>query len=146
MGMSKEHFTQLQDEFANRVAMVEEGYLSPLDAALEFRKEQEMFEELIKSRKDWCNTFSTQIANEASDYGSDGYKGYKFESRVNTRYDFNDLEEWMELNKKLKDYEAMCKENYNNPRYNGEEKPKVIHSDRHLRISKIKGYGKDRQE
>ena len=29
---------------------------------------------------------------------------------------FTDLEEWTELNKKLKDYEAMCKENYNDPK------------------------------
>lgn len=109
MGLSKEMFTQMQDEFIQIQNELENGEISRLDAFIEFRNAKTELEKILEFIKEFEHNNITEIALDASQY-PDGYMGFRI-TEVNGRksFDFKSIPSWQEAEKNKKQVEDKYK-------------------------------------
>lgn len=108
----EQYFQQMQDDFINHCELAENGDLNYIDCAVKFRQEMEDFTELANQRKEWLNIKTDEITTEAVGYGREGYKGYIFTKQTKETAYFDEIPQWTELNKEIKEIEAEAKNNW----------------------------------
>ncbi|MDR2207131.1 MAG: hypothetical protein LBE36_13365 [Flavobacteriaceae bacterium] len=109
MGLSKELYTQLQDEFVQDCEMAEQGEMYSLDCAAKFKYEMDMCEQLFDDRKKWLNENADEISGEAEKYGKDGYKGFLFSKQTRETLSYTNIPEWNAANEAKKAIEEKSK-------------------------------------
>lgn len=130
MSLTGQLYEQYQQEFIERCQEVEEGNLSPIEAAVQFKEEMDYLNQLSEDRKTWLNENVDAITNEASQYGKDGYKGFVFTKMYRENPSFKHIPDWSKAEKQMKAIEARSKLAYKmvqngglNVDENGEEIP-----------------------
>lgn len=109
MGLSKQLFMQMQEEFLNTCDEFENGNISALDCAVMFKKDNDYFEQLINERKSFLDENKHEIESESSQYGKEGYKGFIFIVQQRKNLDFKNIAEISNLKDKIKDIETKGK-------------------------------------
>ena len=126
-------YEYMMESFQNGCENVENGEISTLDLAVRFTKERAELQHLDTMRKEWLSENLESILNEAELHGKEGYRGYLFSETSIPKYDYSTSEEWVSLNKKIKDLEDLMKtawkntgKNIANATLDGEEIPLPI--------------------
>lgn len=109
MSLTGQLYEQYQQEFIERCQEVEEGNLSPIEAAVSFKEEMDYLNQLAEDRKTWLNENVDAITNEAGQYGKDGYKGIIFTKMYRETPSFNHIPDWSKAEKQMKAIEARSK-------------------------------------
>ena len=98
-------FNTISDAFVTKADEYENGNISALDTAIDFKKEIESLETQIGYRKTWIDENKDSIENEAVKY-PEGYNGFKVSMQSRTTKSFKNIVEWMKLEQAKKDFEA----------------------------------------
>ncbi|AZA91180.1 Uncharacterised protein [Chryseobacterium nakagawai] len=109
MSLSSQIFEQYQQEFINRCQEVEDGNVSPLDAAVSFKQEMDYLNQLAEERKVWLNENVDSITDEAAAYGKEGYKGFIFSKMYKETPSFKHIPAWVTLENQKKALEQKSK-------------------------------------
>lgn len=109
MGISKQLFIEMQEEFLETCEEFENGNISALDCAVMFKKDNDYFEQLINERKSFLDENKQEIESESSQYGKEGYKGFIFTVQQRKTLDFSKIPEVSNLKNKIKDIETKGK-------------------------------------
>lgn len=110
MGINKELDRMYWEErFLNLADDYDCGNTSALEVAIEFRKDNEYFEQLMNMRKSWMEEYKDEIVDESEQYGRDGFNGYIFTKQSKRTYDFNNVSEWIQTKQKLAEIEEKGK-------------------------------------
>lgn len=112
MGLSTQQFEEYQAEFIERCQQVEEGYLSALDCAVQFRNEYDYLTKMAEDRKAWMNENVDAITDEAEGYGKDGYNGLIFTKQTKETLSYKNIPEWAQASAGLKAIEQKSKDAY----------------------------------
>lgn len=112
MSLSTQQFEEYQAEFIERCQQVEEGNLSALDCAVQFRNEYDYLMKLADDRKVWLNENVDAITDEAEGYGKDGYNGLIFTKQVKETLSYKTIPEWAQASAGLKAIEQKSKDAY----------------------------------
>lgn len=112
MSLTGQIYEQYQSEFIERCRQVEEGNLSALDCAVNFKEEMDYLSALAEDRKAWLNENVDEVVNEAEQYGKDGYHGLVFSKQVRETLSFKHIPEWVEVESKKKAIEEKSKAAY----------------------------------
>lgn len=109
MSLTGQIYEQCQAEFIERCQQVEEGNLSALDCAVEFKQEMDFLNALSDQRKAWLNENVDEVVNEAEQYGKEGYHGLIFSKQVKSTPSWKNVPAWVALDKAKKDFETKSK-------------------------------------
>ena len=110
MGINKELDRMYWEErFLNLADDYDCGNISALEVAIEFRKDNEYFEQMMNMRKSWMDEYRDEIVYESEEYGSDGYNGFIFSINTKKTYDFKSIPAWLEAKNKLTEIEEKAK-------------------------------------
>lgn len=109
MGKSKDIFMQMQEEFLKTCEEFENGNISALECAVNFKREMDYLNQLSEDRKNWLNENVDSITDEAEGYGKDGYKGFIFTKQPKATPSFKHIAEWVKAEKAKKEIEAKSK-------------------------------------
>lgn len=147
MGLSKQIFEQMQEQFLYNCQQVEDGYLSHLDCADVFKAEIDYLAQLAEERKAWLNENTDAIVSEAERYGKEGYKGKLYTKQTRQTLSFKGVPEWEKINGELKAFEDRSKtalkgleKGLLNVDENGEEIPiPTVNYSSYLKVTKIRG-------
>lgn len=112
MGMTSQIYEQYQAEFLESCKEVEEGNLSPLVCAVQFRTEYDYLTKLAEDRKAWMNENVDAITDEAEGYGKDGYNGLIFTKQTKETLSYKNIPEWAQASAGLKAIEQKSKDAY----------------------------------
>ena len=104
MTRSKDIFYEMQSEFLSRIDEVENGDLSPLQLATDFKEEMNWLEQLQNERKSWLNENRWTILDEADNHNGI-FGGFKFSTHTATKYVYSGIPEWQELEDRKKQIE-----------------------------------------
>lgn len=109
MGRTKELFYQLQEEFVAKCQAVENGYISILDAVIDFRKQKKECEDYIEVVKSFESANAEQIEIQI-EQNSGHYKGADLAVRQGGRtYNYSKITEWQIAANNLKAIEDKYK-------------------------------------
>ncbi|WP_312306467.1 hypothetical protein [Chryseobacterium sp.] len=109
MSLTGQLYEQFQHEFIERCQQVEEGDLSPIEVAVQFKQEMDYLSQLAEERKTWLNENIDAITDEAEQYGKNGYKGFLFTKQYRETLSFKNIPEWQELYNEQKKVESKSK-------------------------------------
>lgn len=109
MSLSSQIFEQYQQEFINRCQEVEDGNVSPLEAAVNFKEEMDFLNQLSEERKTWLNENVDIITDEASAYGNDGFRGFVFSKIYKETPSYKHIPAWLKLENQMKALEQKSK-------------------------------------
>ena len=109
MSLTGQLYEQYQQEFIERCQQVEEGNISSIDVAVEFREEMEFLLSLAEDRKNWMNENVDSITTTAESYGKDGYKGFVFTKQYKETPSFKHIPAWIDAEKTKKSIEDKSK-------------------------------------
>ena len=109
MSLTGQIFEQYQAEFIERCQQVENGDLSPLGVAVEFKKEMDFLNQLADERKSWLNENVDAITDEAESYGKQGYCGLVFTKQTKATASYKHIPAWIEAEKTKKEIEVKSK-------------------------------------
>jgi hypothetical protein len=130
MSLTGQLYEQYQLEFIERCNEVEEGNISPLVAAVQFKEEMDYLSQLAEERKTWLNENVDVITNEAEEYGKEGFRGFLFTKQYRETPSFKHIPAWSQAENTKKAIEAKSKLAYKmvqngglNVDENGEEIP-----------------------
>lgn len=143
---TNEIYEQYQQEFLDKCQEVENGYISYLDASVDFKQEADFLMQIANYRLDWMKENVDNITNEADNYGKDGYRGFLFTKQVRNTASYKHIPEWIDLEQKKKDIESKAKLAFKlvekgglNVDENGEEIPlPLFTTSSFIKIEKIK--------
>ena len=109
MSLTGQIYEQYQSEFIEQCQLVEQGELSALDCAVNFKREMDYFNQLSEDRKNWLNENVDSITDVAEGYGKDGYKGFIFTKQTKATPSFKHIAEWVKAEKAKKEIESKSK-------------------------------------
>lgn len=109
MSLTGQLYEQFQHEFIERCQEVEDGNVSPLEAAVNFKEEMDFLNQLAEERKAWLNENVDSITDEASAYGNDGFRGFIFSKMYKETPSFKHIPEWVTLQNQMKAIEQKSK-------------------------------------
>lgn len=109
MSLSSQLFEQYQQEFINKCQEVEDGNVSPLEAAVNFKEEMDFLNQLAEERKTWLNENVDSITDEAAAYGKDGFRGFIFSKMYKETPSFKHIPAWVALENQKKALEQKSK-------------------------------------
>ncbi|MGE8528478.1 hypothetical protein [Chryseobacterium rhizosphaerae] len=109
MSLSSQVYEQYQQEFINRCQEVEDGNISPLEAAVNFKEEMDFLNQLADEIKVWLNENVDSITDEADHYGKNGYKGLLFSKQYRETASYKHIPEWQKLYNEQKKIESRSK-------------------------------------
>lgn len=98
-------FNAISDAFVSKADEYENGNISALDTAIDFKKEIESLEIQISNRKTWIDENKGAIENEAVKY-PEGHRGFTVSLQSRTTKNFKNIPEWIKLEHAIKDFEA----------------------------------------
>ena len=107
--MSKElFFEQQEQEMHQAIEAYENGDVSALDVAVQFKKDMLMYEYLTELRKDWIDENKDAIDNESEKWGGE-YGGFKITKQYRETLSFKHIPEWSDLEAQKKEVEKLSK-------------------------------------
>ncbi|WP_288435296.1 hypothetical protein [uncultured Chryseobacterium sp.] len=109
MSLTGQLYEQYQQEFIERCQQVEDGNVSPLEAAVNFKEEMDFLNQLAEERKEWLNENVDSITDEASAYGKDGFRGFIFSKMHKETPSFKHIPAWVKLQNQMKALEQKSK-------------------------------------
>lgn len=109
MSLTGQLYEQFQHEFIERCQQVEEGDLSPIELAVEFKQEMDYLNQLSEERKTWLNENVDAITDEAEQYGKDGFRGFLFSKQYRETASFKHIPAWNDLENRKKALEQKSK-------------------------------------
>lgn len=109
MSLTGQLYEQFQYEFIERCQQVEEGDLSPIEVAVQFKEEMDYLSQLAEERKTWLNENVDAITDEAEQYGKNGFRGFLFSKQYRETASFKHIPEWNSLENKKKALEQKSK-------------------------------------
>lgn len=122
-------FNQISDSFVTKAEQYDNGDISALDTAIDFKKEIEKLELQIEQRKSWIDENKDSVDSEASKY-PEGFNGYKISKQTRETKSFKNIPFWIALEQAKKEFEAkstaalnMVRKGGLNVDENGEEIP-----------------------
>lgn len=132
-GMEEIHtfraYNQISDSFVTKVEEYDNGDISALDAAVDFKKEIEKLELQIEQRKSWIDENKDAVDIEAAKYQNE-YGGFKITKQSRETKNFKNIPAWLALEQAKKEFEAksvaalnMVRKGGLNVDENGEEIP-----------------------
>ena len=111
MGKTSEMHIEMQNEYMNAVNNAEIGNVGHLDTFIFLENERKQLEQSLALIKDYKDSNLDLIEKEASEYGKEGYKGYKVEVRTGGRmYDYKHIPEWQTRKESLSECEERHKQ------------------------------------
>lgn len=111
MGKTSEMHIEMQNEYMNAVNDAEIGNVGHLDTFIFLENERKQLELSLALIKDYKDSNLELIEKEASEYGKEGYKGYKVEVRTGGRmYDYKHIPEWQIRKESLSECEERHKQ------------------------------------
>ncbi|ALR29730.1 hypothetical protein ATE47_03980 [Chryseobacterium sp. IHB B 17019] len=109
MSLTGQLYEEYQQEFIERCQQVEEGEISPLVAAVQFKEEMDYLSQLAEDRKTWLNENVDEITNEAEQYGKNGFRGFVFTKQYRETSSFKHIAAWNQAENQKKAIEAKAK-------------------------------------
>lgn len=107
--MSKQlFFEQQEQEMHQAIEAYENGDVSALDVAVQFKEEMMMYEYFSEMRKAWIDENKDAIDNEADKWGG-VYGGFKITKQHRETLSFKHIPEWNELEGRKKEVEKLSK-------------------------------------
>lgn len=109
MSITGQLYEQYQQEFIDRCQQVEDGDLSPIEVAVQFKEEMDYLSRLTEERKTWLNENVDAITDEAAAYGKDGFRGFVFTKMYKETPSFKHIPAWIDLENRKKSLEQKSK-------------------------------------
>lgn len=109
MSLAKQLFEEMQEQFLYNCQRVENGDLSALDCATNFKFEMDYLNQLSEERKAWMNENLDAIVSQSEAYGKEGYRGKVFTRQTKRTLSFKGIAKWEEINNSLKAFEDRSK-------------------------------------
>ncbi|WP_343680037.1 hypothetical protein [Chryseobacterium arthrosphaerae] len=109
MSLTGQLYEQYQQDFIDRCQQVEDGDLSPIEVAVQFKQEMDYLSQLAEERKTWLNENVDAITNEAEQYGKNGFRGILFSKQYRETASFKHIPEWNYLENQKKALEQKSK-------------------------------------
>ncbi|WP_343643926.1 hypothetical protein [Chryseobacterium sp.] len=109
MSLTGQLYEQFQHEFIERCQQVEEGDLSPIEVAVQFKQEMDYLSQLAEERKTWLNENVDAITDEAEQYGKSGFRGFIFSKQYRETQSFKHIPAWIKAENEKKAIETRSK-------------------------------------
>lgn len=106
MSLTGQIYEQYQAEFIERCQQVEDGNISAIEIAVQFKNEMDFLNQLSEERKSWLNENVDAITDEAEQYGKAGFRGLVFTKQTRETKSFKHIPAWQDAEKTKKDIEA----------------------------------------